>query len=135
MNEKEYIHLVKRLNDLEKHIVNLIHPIQEISEILKDKNSLNRLLSIVESPLKICDDNIRSIIGCFRTYMEYAKVNQETGLKTLSRQIEIMKKIITSFNFEDKKKEMIMKIFFNDDELIPLKKPEKMKKKMPRLRK
>ena len=51
MQENEYLHIIQRLNTLEKHLVNQISPIQELTKLLSTTNILDdfmrRLLSVL----------------------------------------------------------------------------------------
>lgn len=62
MDEKQYLHLITRLNDLERHMVNLIHPIQQISAIFTDSQLIGHLLQQLAKPIMVDDRKLRETV-------------------------------------------------------------------------
>ncbi len=70
MDEETERTILRRLSNLETHIINLIHPIQEISSILTSRSDLYELMNILKKPLCIDDSRLRALIREFQSCME-----------------------------------------------------------------
>lgn len=70
MDEELEKTILRRLGNLETHIINLIHPIQSICSVLTRKEDLYELISLLKKPLSIDDSRLRNLIREFHNVME-----------------------------------------------------------------
>lgn len=75
MDDKTTETILRRLSNLETHIINLIHPIQNISTILTSKKSLENVERILTSTLKIDDSNLNRVLECFGAKLKTLEKN------------------------------------------------------------
>lgn len=75
MNEETEKTILRRLSNLESHIINLIHPIQDICSILTNKHDLYELMSLLKKPLSIDDTRLRNLIIEFKKTMDQFQKN------------------------------------------------------------
>lgn len=55
--------IITRLSNLEKHIINLILPMQEINQIFRNPAAIENLIARLNKPILIEDRPLRSLIG------------------------------------------------------------------------
>lgn len=75
MDEETEKTILRRLSNLETHIINLIHPIQDICSILTNKHDLYELISLLKKPLSIDDCRLRNLIIEFKKTMDQFQEN------------------------------------------------------------
>jgi len=70
VNEETEKTILRRLANLESHIINLIHPIHQISELLTNSDELKRFEKILSQPLRLEDNGLRYLLkeleGCLK---------------------------------------------------------------------
>ncbi len=77
MNEETEKTILRRLTNLETHIINLIHPIQEISSVLTNSSALARLEKILGQPLKLEDNGLRYLLKELEVLLKQVNKNVE----------------------------------------------------------
>ncbi len=82
MKEEEITAILRRLSNLETHIVNMIIPIQGICEALKSPNDIKFLIESFKKPIAIDDSRLRSILFDF-----------DRAMKNFSKDIEEIKSL------------------------------------------
>lgn len=70
MDEETEKTMLRRLSNLETHIINLIHPIQSICSVLTRKEDLYELITLLKKPLFVDDSRLRNLIREFQNVME-----------------------------------------------------------------
>lgn len=67
MEDERYNRILKRIADLEQHIINVIVPLQGISEVFKDKHyideSIGNLVRLLSKPLRVDADDVAKVRG------------------------------------------------------------------------
>lgn len=66
---EEYKEVIRRLVNLETHIINLILPIQNISAVLKSSADIHFLLDLLQKPLKVDDVRLANRLKEFQDVM------------------------------------------------------------------
>lgn len=69
MGNDEYKEVIRRLSNLETHIINLIIPIQNISKVLTSSADIHFLLDALQKPLKIDDTRLNNRLKEFQDMM------------------------------------------------------------------
>jgi len=77
MNEETEKAILRRLANLETHIINLIHPIQGICKFLSDKQSLTHLEKLLSQPLKIEESSFRCLVRQLEILLKDVNKNVE----------------------------------------------------------
>ena len=73
MDDKKFQHIIQRLNNLEEHIINIVHPIQGLCGVLKDKSRLSELFNVMSQPIKIDDRSLALKLNEFKSISENLK--------------------------------------------------------------
>ena len=92
-----------RINDIERHLVNLISPIQELNKLVGSGNKIDQLVAISktpfiidDAPLKKMSEDITKLNGNLTLYGEKTNLNALIGafttLHSLSYRVEQMDK-------------------------------------------
>lgn len=100
MKDEDTTEILRRLGNLETHIINLIIPIQGINEVFKDTTNLNYLIDNLKKPLKVDDRNLAELLREFRLNMrefqesirEFAKELQTLDLTQTFGEIKFIGK-------------------------------------------
>jgi hypothetical protein len=61
--------VLRRLSNLETHIINTIVPLQKVANAVGDRNILNDLIHLTNSPLKIDNRDLKCLLDDFRKSM------------------------------------------------------------------
>lgn len=69
--------IVRRLQNLENHVINFILPVQEISRFVGDRNVLNDIRHLTSQHLTIDDRDLRKLLIEFRNSMKEFKDQSE----------------------------------------------------------
>lgn len=69
MENDDYKEVLRRLSNLETHIINLIIPIQNISKVLTSSADIHFLLDLLQKPLKIDDTRLANRLKEFQEMM------------------------------------------------------------------
>jgi len=62
MNEEEIKNINYKLNKLEKHLINLILPIQGITTVMKDSESVGKMIELLGKPLRVDDSFFKNLL-------------------------------------------------------------------------
>ncbi len=70
--------ILRRIAKLEQHLINLIVPIQQISECLRSPNDIKHLINGLKGPIPIDDSKLRMIIADFdREMNSFSKKSEQ----------------------------------------------------------
>jgi hypothetical protein len=83
MNDDEILKVNSKLNKLEQHLINLILPIQGITQVLRNSGHIQRVIELLEKPISIDDRffkeillDIAKMIEQFKEYAEKLDLQQ-----------------------------------------------------------
>lgn len=97
-NEQDYITaILRRLANLETHIINMIVPMQGISDALKNPEHIWKLVEILGQPLVVDDRAISRLMKDFQNSMcEFRKIFSELDVKQTISEIKYIGKRLNS---------------------------------------
>lgn len=138
MSEKDFVTtVIRRLSNLENHIVNLIFPIQEINNIFRDKEQLNQFVQIFKEPLKVDVKEFTSLISelrnCIREFStDIDKINlgnTYAEIKFIGKKISEITESLSKIEEEGIKKQINLELTCEGYEMV--KKPKRYDPKEP----
>src|SRR4029077_14406829 len=102
----------RRLLNLEQHVINLIIPIQQLTGLLKSETFLENLYRIQNTPIKVDDTALRSVLnnfyGKFKGYRDYVKEfsSEKTlaEIKYIGKRLSEIEEVLTQIKEKGLKK-------------------------------
>ena len=72
---------INQLANLEKHVLNMIFPMQNIRDLFNDNKKIQDLATLLGQPIQIDDRKLRGLLGEFQTLLtEFGKALEAVNL-------------------------------------------------------
>lgn len=116
---------LNQLANLEKHILNMVFPMQNIRELFNDNKKIQELSTLLGQPIQIDDRKIQGILREFQTLLadfgkalEAVNLTQTLGeIKYLGNRMNTIEEYLTDMAAHIKHRNV--RIFYDDKEMVP----------------
>lgn len=130
MMEDQIKHIISRLNALERHIINLIIPIQNISDVLRSHDSIAHLKQLVNQlrmPIEINDKKLQEkfdkfnemISGFTKEFDNVNKDNRFAEIKYIGKRLLKIEQIVDQMKEKGIKQELKLNFTCDGYDLVP----------------
>lgn len=91
ITQDEYSLLMSKLVKLETHIINLIHPIQQITQALRSPDLIREMIKLLKTPVQIDSTEFKSIASDLKiSAKEITEASKKTGLVDFTQEVKFM---------------------------------------------
>jgi hypothetical protein len=144
MKEEESIKSVlRRLSNLETHILNLVIPLSQLSDILTNTHRLDNLCKLLQEPVKIDDKKLTGLMSDFKKiYSNFSQdldkidLSQTYGeIKYIGNRLNNIEKEIKELKKDKKKQKFRLNLEIDEENINVISEPQEEKKPIEQCKK
>jgi DNA-directed RNA polymerase sigma subunit (sigma70/sigma32) len=120
------VNILERFDALEKHVSNLLHPVQQCMKILGNSHKLEQLMDFLSKPIILDDRNIRILLNEIKEVINNLKISTESldaiqtygEIKYIGARLHSIEEDISKMKKEGIKRKVCIDVKMDDQPMI-----------------